>query len=70
MYYMKTVVLVEKPDREKFANTLGKATNKGAHCIVNSDLINGDVFVTLGIGHLVGLAGPEAYSTDINFVFE
>lgn len=50
--------------RKEFANALGKATNKGTHCIVNSDLMNGEVVVTWGIGHLVGLAEPEAYSAD------
>lgn len=38
---MNTVVLAEKPDQgKKFANALGKATNKGTHCIVDSDVIN------------------------------
>lgn len=62
---MKTVILAEKPDQgRKFANALGKTINKGTHCIVDSDIISGDVVVTWGIGHLVGLAEPESYSSD------
>lgn len=55
MYDMKTVA--EKPVQGRmFANALGKTTNKRSHYIVDRDLSQGDVIVTWGIVHLVGLA--------------
>ncbi|KQN96767.1 type IA DNA topoisomerase [Paenibacillus sp. Leaf72] len=53
---MKTLILAEKPDMgKKIAQTLGQFSSK------NGYLENDSYIVTWAIGHLLGLAEPEAY---------
>lgn len=59
---MKTVVLAEKPDQgKKYANALGVAKKNNGYFQVNSNIIPGEVIVTWGIGHLVGLSSMDKY---------
>lgn len=61
---MKTVVLAEKPDQgRKLAKALGKQKSKTKGAIdVASSILEGDVSVTWGIGHLVILSEPDDYA--------
>ncbi len=59
---MKTVILAEKPDQaKKYANALGTVNRGKGYFDVNTNIIAGDVVVTWGIGHLVGLASMDSY---------
>lgn len=61
-YLMKIVILAEKPDQaKKYATALGKVKRGKGYFEVNTDILSGDVFVTWGIGHLVGLASMDKY---------
>ncbi len=57
-----TVILAEKPDQaKKYANALGNA-KRGKGCFeVSTSLFQGEVIVTWGIGHLVGLSSMDKY---------
>ena len=59
---MKTVILAEKPDQgKKYANALGIAKKENGYFKVDSNILDGEVCVTWGIGHLVGLAPMKKY---------
>lgn len=59
---MKTVILAEKPDQaKKYANALGTAKKGKGFYNVSTNILNGEVVVTWGIGHLVGLASMDKY---------
>lgn len=59
---MKTVVLAEKPDQgKKYANALGTVKRGKGYFEVKSDILSGEVIVTWGVGHLVGLAPMNKY---------
>lgn len=59
---MKTVILAEKPDQgAKYAKALGKARKGKNLYTVDTDIFNGEVVVTWGIGHLVSLAPMKMY---------
>lgn len=57
-----TVILAEKPDQaKKYATALGKVKRGKGYFEVNTDILSGNVVVTWGIGHLVGLASMDKY---------
>lgn len=59
---MKTVILAEKPDQaKKYAEALGETTRGNGYIVVSTPILDGEVIVTWGIGHLVGLSAPEKY---------
>lgn len=59
---MKTVILAEKPDQaKKYANALGTVKKGNGYFNVSTSILEGDVVVTWGIGHLVGLASMSKY---------
>ncbi|RBP59318.1 DNA topoisomerase-3 [Alkalibaculum bacchi] len=59
---MKIVILAEKPDQaKKYANALGKAKRGKGYYEVDTSILNGEVIVTWGIGHLVGLSSMDKY---------
>lgn len=59
---MKTVILAEKPDQAlKYAKALGSVKkNKGYH-LVDTDVLQGEIIITWGVGHLVNLSPMQAY---------
>lgn len=59
---MKTVILAEKPDQgKKYANALGSVKRKKGYFEVDTSILQGNVIVTWGIGHLVSLAPMDRY---------
>lgn len=59
---LKTVILAEKPDQgKKYANALGIIKRGQGYFDVKTDILPGEVIVTWGIGHLVGLAPMNKY---------
>ncbi|MFE7152221.1 DNA topoisomerase, partial [Heyndrickxia sporothermodurans] len=59
---MKTVILAEKPDQaKKYANALGKVTKGKGYYDIATDIIDGQVSITWGIGHLVQLSSMDKY---------
>jgi len=59
---MKTVILAEKPDQAgKYAKALGDAKRSKGYFNVKTTILEGDVVVTWGVGHLVGLSSMDKY---------
>jgi len=59
---MKTVILAEKPDQaKKYADALGTIKKGKGFFEVTTNILDGDVIVTWGVGHLVGLASMDKY---------
>lgn len=59
---MKTVILAEKPDQgKKYANALGDFKRGKGYFEVTTNIIQGEVIVTWGVGHLVGLSSMDKY---------
>lgn len=62
---MTTVILAEKPDQAlSYAKSFKKYSRKNGYYEISDPLFNGDTYITYGIGHLVGLALPEAYNPE------
>ncbi|MBT2606715.1 topoisomerase C-terminal repeat-containing protein [Bacillus sp. ISL-53] len=59
---MKTVILAEKPDQaKKYGNVLGIVKRGKGYFDIDSNIINGDVSITWGVGHLVELSSMDKY---------
>ena len=59
---MKTVILAEKPDQaKKYASALGSVNRSKGYFEVKTNVLSGEVVVTWGIGHLVGLSSMDKY---------
>ncbi|TRZ39380.1 type IA DNA topoisomerase (plasmid) [Niallia circulans] len=59
---MKITILAEKPDQaRKYATALGSVKKGNGFLDVDTNILNGEVVVTWGIGHLVELASMDKY---------
>lgn len=59
---MKTVILTEKPDQaRKYAKALGTVTKGKGYLEVKTNILQGEIVITWGIGHLVSLAPMASY---------
>lgn len=60
--FLKTVILAEKPNQaKKYANALGTVKRGKGYFDIDSNIINGDVSITWGVGHLVELSSMDRY---------
>ncbi|WP_260288371.1 DNA topoisomerase [Peribacillus aracenensis] len=59
---MKTVILAEKPNQaKKYANALGTVKRGKGYFDIDSNIINWDVSIICGVGHLVELSSMDRY---------
>ncbi|MGG4265457.1 DNA topoisomerase [Peribacillus simplex] len=57
-----TVILAEKPNQaKKYASALGTVNKGKGYLEIDTNIIDGDVSITWGVGHLVGLSSMDKY---------